>query len=109
MTSQVSIVTSSAPNSVAVPIQAVIESGPEDGPKKKVVYTVADGKAKEVAVQTGISDATHVAIVSGIKAGDAVITGPFRTLKKLKDGMAVTVTKEETKASDKKDKDKDKE
>ena len=46
---------------------------------------------------TGISDATHVAIVSGIKKGDLVITGPFKTLKKLNDGDAIEVVKEEKK------------
>jgi HlyD family secretion protein len=47
-------------------------------------------------VTPGISDATHVAIVSGLKIGDQVVTGPFRLLKKLKDGDAVEVTKEQT-------------
>ncbi|MBV8519688.1 MAG: efflux RND transporter periplasmic adaptor subunit [Acidobacteria bacterium] len=105
MTSQVSIVTSSAPNAVSVPIQAVLErttSGDEDdenAPKKKVVYLATGNKAKQVDVQTGISDATHVVVLSGINAGDAVITGPFRTLKSLKDGAPIVVTKEEKKTS----------
>src|SRR6185436_15264629 len=109
MTSQVSIVTSTAPNAVAVPIQTVVERVPgakaaefdddEDKPKKKYVFLVKDGKAKQVEVTTGISDATHVSILSGVKAGDPLITGPFRTLKKLKDGLPVTVTKEEKKTS----------
>ena len=120
MTSQVSIVTSTAPNAVAVPIQTVVERVPgakaaefdddEDKPKKKYVFLVKDGKAKQVEVTTGISDATHVTLLSGVTAGDQLITGPFRTLKKLKDGAAVEVTKEEKKSSkDKKDdKDEDK-
>jgi HlyD family secretion protein len=120
MTSQVSIVTNTSPNTVAVPIQAVVdraadsksgdEANDDDKPKKKYVFLAKDGKAKEVEVTTGISDSTHVAIASGVKAGDSVITGPFRLLKKLKDGAAIEVTKEEKKASKddkKKDKDKD--
>ena len=107
MTSQVSIVTNSAPNAVAVPIQSVVERVPgassdeddDDKPKKKYVFLAADGKAKQVEVQTGISDATHVVITSGVKVGDRVITGPFRTLKKLKDGAAIHETKEEKKTS----------
>ncbi len=107
MTSQVSIVTSSAPNTVAVPIQSVVERVPgassdeddDDKPKKKYVFLAADGKAKQVEVQTGISDATHVVITAGVKVGDRVITGPFRTLKKLKDGAAINETKEEKKTS----------
>jgi HlyD family secretion protein len=116
MTSQVSIVTNSARNAVAVPIQAVVErvpgAGPddanadaddEDKPKKKYVFLNGvdkdAGKAKQVEVETGISDATHVVIVSGVKPGDRLITGPFRTLKKLKDGAVVIETKEEKKTS----------
>jgi HlyD family secretion protein len=115
MTSQVSIVTSSAPNAIAVPIQAVVERVPgatgddaddEDKPKKKYVFLAVDGKARQVEVQTGISDSTHVVIASGVKQGDRLITGPFRTLKKLKDGVAIAETTEEKKPS-KKDKDKD--
>jgi HlyD family secretion protein len=107
MTSQVSIVTSRAVNVVAVPIQSVVERVPgakasardDDKPKKKYVFLVKDGKAKQVEVTTGISDATHVAVLSGVKAGDELITGPFRTLKKLNDGDAVMVTREEKAAS----------
>jgi HlyD family secretion protein len=107
MTSQVSIVTSTAANTLAVPIQSVVERVPgskkkpededEDTPKKKFVFIVRDGKAKMTAVQTGISDATQVAILSGIRAGDQVITGPFRTLKKLRDGDSVVITEEQKK------------
>ena len=79
--------------------------GKIDKPKKKYVFLVRKNKAQLTEVTTGISDATHVAIVSGIKAGDPVITGPFRTLKKLKDGASVTVVKEEKKvAAQKEDK-----
>ncbi|MGZ8709690.1 MAG: efflux RND transporter periplasmic adaptor subunit [Thermoanaerobaculia bacterium] len=108
MTSQVSIVTNSAPNAVAVPIQSVVERVPgagadedddDDKPKKKYVFLAADGKAKQVEVRTGISDATHVVITSGVKVGGLLITGPFRTLKKLKDGAAINETKEEKKTS----------
>lgn len=119
MTSQVSIVTNSASNAIAVPIQAVVERVPgaagddaddaDDGdkPKKKYVFLAADAKAKQVEVQTGISDTTHVVITSGVKAGDRLITGPFRTLKKLKDGAAIAETTEEKKPSKDKDKDED--
>jgi len=109
MTAQVSIVTSTAPNAVTVPIQSVVErvpnlkkgeEPPPDAPKKKYVFLAAkDGNAKMVEVATGIADATHVAITSGLKSGESVITGPFRTLKKLKDGDVIVVTKEEKKAS----------
>lgn len=105
MTSQVSIITSTSPNAVAIPIQCVLERVPgkkadyEDDttPKKKFAFIANGAKAKIVEVTTGISDATHVAITSGIKKGDLVITGPFKTLKKLNDGDAIEVVKEEKK------------
>jgi HlyD family secretion protein len=118
MTSQVSIVTNSAPNAVAVPIQAVVERVPgatgdededdDDKPKKKYVFLADGAKARQVEVQTGISDATHVVITAGVKAGDRLITGPFRTLKKLKDGAAIVETAEKSsRPPKKKDKDED--
>jgi HlyD family secretion protein len=111
MTAQVSIVTNVAPDTLAVPIQSVVErvpgaksSDPEDDtkPKKKYVFLAKDGKSEQVEVTTGISDATHVAILSGLSAGDQVITGPFRTLKGLDDDEVINVTKEESSASKKK-------
>lgn len=111
MTSQVAIVTQSVPQTVALPIQAVVERVPgakrtddededSDTPKKKYVFLAEKGKARQVEVTTGISDATHVAVPTGVKAGDPVITGPYRTMKKLRDGDAVNVTKESKKDAD---------
>jgi hypothetical protein len=48
-------------------------------------------------VKTGVSDATHVVLASGVAPNVKVVTGPFRTLKKLKDGDSVEVTKDESK------------
>jgi HlyD family secretion protein len=113
MTSQVAIVTSRAPDVVTVPIQSVVERVPgekanasdsSDKPKKQYVFLVKDGKAKQVEVTTGISDATHVAIQSGVKVDQQVVSGPFRTLKKLNDGDLVDVTKEEKTTSKDEDK-----
>jgi hypothetical protein len=47
-------------------------------------------------------------VLSGVKTGDPVITGPFRTLRDLDDGESIVVTKETKKSSKKKDKDDDK-
>jgi HlyD family secretion protein len=100
MTAQVSIITQAEPNAVAVPIQAVVERVPpgvkdENAPKKKYVFVVKGNVAKMTEVATGISDATRVAITKGLAPGDQIVTGPFRTLKSLKDGDKVEPTKEE--------------
>lgn len=111
MTAQVSIITITAGSTLSVPIQSVVERVPpslaksksgtddedENAPKLKYVFVVKDGKVKMTEVKTGISDTTHVALASGVTAKDQVVTGPFRTLKKLKDGDSVEVTKEESK------------
>jgi HlyD family secretion protein len=111
MTAQVSIITTTAGSALSVPIQSVVERVPpslaksksgtddedENAPKLKYVFVVKDGKVKMTEVKTGVSDATHVALVSGVSAKDQIVTGPFRTLKKLKDGDSVEVTKEESK------------
>lgn len=115
MTSQVSIITTTAGAALSIPIQSVVERVPpslskkkgdeeedENAPKRKYVFTVKDGKAKMSEVTTGVSDATHVAIVSGIKPADQVVTGPFRILKKLKDGDSVEISKEEKKTQSEK-------
>jgi HlyD family secretion protein len=111
MTAQVSIITTSSGSALSVPIQSVVERVPpalaksktgtededENAPKSKYVFLVKDGKVKMTEVRTGVSDTTHVALVSGVSKNDQVVTGPFRTLKKLKDGDSVEVTKEESK------------
>jgi HlyD family secretion protein len=111
MTAQVSIITTTSGSALSVPIQSVVERVPpalaksktgtddedENAPKSKYVFIVKDGKVKMTEVKTGVSDTTHVALVSGVTKNDQVVTGPFRTLKKLKDGDSVEVTKEESK------------
>ncbi|HJW96171.1 MAG TPA: efflux RND transporter periplasmic adaptor subunit [Thermoanaerobaculia bacterium] len=111
MTSQVSIVTSTSEKALTVPIQSVVERVPgaksaEDdenadanSPKKKYVFIVVDNAVKQREVTTGISDTTRVAITSGVKEGDKVVTGPVRALKKLHDGDAVELTTEKKTSS----------
>ena len=111
MTAQVSIITTTSGSALSVPIQSVVERVPpalaksktgtddedENAPKSKYVFIVKNGKVKMTEVKTGVSDTTHVTLVSGVSKDDQIVTGPFRTLKKLKDGDSVEVTKEESK------------
>ena len=118
MSTTVDILTERLDNVVKVPIQAVTVRSEEDieralnkGKKKRkntkpeeetfeekkqkmkeVVFIIKDGKAVLKPVKLGISDDTHYTVLSGLQAGDEVITGPFRILNKtLKDGLAVRV------------------
>jgi HlyD family secretion protein len=90
-----------------VPIQAVVERPPlaaaagtaapaGDAPEEEVpaVFAIVDGRARQRAVRTGISDATHVEVLAGLEAGEEVVTGPYRSLKKLRDGDAIRVIAE---------------
>ncbi|MCU0468606.1 MAG: HlyD family efflux transporter periplasmic adaptor subunit [Arcicella sp.] len=71
---------------------------------KEVVFVVdKNNKAKLREVKTGISDFENIEILSGLKEGETIISGPYITVsKKLKEGELVTKKKEE------KDKDKKK-
>lgn len=79
------------PDVLVAPIQAVVERDVGDE-ETDVVFVVQDGKAVQKAVKTGISDETRVEIVSGVNAGDKVVTGPYRSLRDLDDGDRVQVT-----------------
>src|SRR5205807_572628 len=78
-------------------VEAIPDDEDENAPKSKFVFVVKDSKVKLTEVKTGVSDTTHVALVSGVTNNDKIVTGPFRTLKKLKDGDSVEVTKDESK------------
>jgi HlyD family secretion protein len=55
-----------------------------------------DGTIKKYPVQTGIQDLNYIQIITGIKKGDKVITGPYNTVSKtLRDGMKVKEVKKE--------------
>jgi len=64
----------------------------QDEDFRRVVFLNDNGKAKRVEVETGISDNTHIQIMSGVAAGDEVITGSYRVLsRELEDGDAIVV------------------
>ena len=113
MTAQVEIVTSSVQNVLAIPVQSVVERDIEDDDsdeKVSVVPVIEDGVITLERVETGISDATHVAILSGLEAGQTIVTGPFRTLRRLQEGDRVTIREEDEdadKSGDSDDQDED--
>lgn len=115
MTSQVEIVTDTATNVLSVPVQSVVERTPDelerksrrdavektDQPAKKYVIVVRDAKADLVEVTPGISDTTHVVIAAGLQGDEKVVTGPFRLLKKLRQGDPVQPQREKEPESEK--------
>ncbi|HKA91763.1 MAG TPA: efflux RND transporter periplasmic adaptor subunit [Haliangiales bacterium] len=115
MSAQVSISTETKRDVVGVPIQAVTvrasgappgpspeglrapmpppPSAPVGSPKSKldkVVFVVRDGKVEKRKVVAGLSSESMVEIVDGLKEGEEVVEGPYRTLaRQLEDGTKV--------------------
>jgi HlyD family secretion protein len=82
-----------ASNSVATPASADGKENKSGQTKKEVegVFAVRDGKAEFTPVKTGIAGDKYCEVLSGVKEGDKVITGPFSSVRELADGKAVKV------------------
>jgi HlyD family secretion protein len=65
-------------------------------------FIVKDGKASFREVKTGIAGDRYFEVLSGLQAGEEVITGPFSALRRLREGDAVSVTKPSTKQEEEK-------
>ncbi|MCF0064846.1 efflux RND transporter periplasmic adaptor subunit [Dyadobacter chenwenxiniae] len=130
MTASVEIITERKNNVISVPIAAVttrsstppVAAGARPGeqtdqapdeeddkkPKKvelikEIVFIDVNGKAEMKEVKTGISDFENIEILSGLKPGDRIISGPYIAVSKnLKNGDLVEKKKEEVKKDDKK-------
>ncbi|HEY3204379.1 MAG TPA: efflux RND transporter periplasmic adaptor subunit [Thermoanaerobaculia bacterium] len=98
MTARARIDAESRKGVLVVPIEAVVEKKDEKGEKagssskqdaQKIVYRIEANRAKAAPVEVGLTDETRVEIVSGIKEGETIAIGPYRTLKALKDGSPV--------------------
>jgi HlyD family secretion protein len=65
-----------------------------DGQSRKEtegVFVMRDGRAQFVPVKVGIAGDKYFEVLSGLKAGDQVITGPFNNVRNLKDGDEVKI------------------
>ena len=114
MTASVDIITDRKPNVLSVPLAAVTTradstqtpaapakpaddaadaSKPAPRPEvQEVVFVVRNGKAVMTPVKTGINSTERFEIVSGLKAGETVVSGPYRAVAKtLKDGALVVI------------------
>lgn len=66
-------------------------------PEKEGVYTIVKGKAHFAPLVTGISGEQYVEVVEGLDPEAVVITGPFETLRDLRAGSKVRITREKEK------------
>lgn len=83
MFANVRITTQQKDNAVLVPKDAVTQVS-----SKNVVYVVSDGQAHIREVSLGIQDGDNIEIVSGLSAGDQVVTAGFSSLS---DGSPVRI------------------
>jgi HlyD family secretion protein len=56
------------------------------------VFVVANGRAVFTPLKVGIAGDKYFEVTAGLKAGDEVITGPFASVRTMKDGDPVKVT-----------------
>ncbi|HVL70083.1 MAG TPA: efflux RND transporter periplasmic adaptor subunit [Vicinamibacterales bacterium] len=69
---------------------AAVELAPGQQRKElEGVFVVVDGKAQFVPVKTGIAGDKYFEVLSGLKAGDQVIVGPFSSVRELREGAPV--------------------
>ena len=89
----------------AVPLAAVIVRDSPKGEKNEAgklrteqgVYALRDGKAVFASIRTGITGELMVEVVSGVPAGEEIVTGPFKALREIKDGDRVKKMSEKEK------------
>jgi len=78
---------------LAVPLEAVVTESPEKNVVNRYVWQNIGGKARKVAIVTGLSDDRWEVIESGVPAGASIIVGPGRVLRRLTEGERVTERK----------------
>ena len=81
----------------AVPISALVlrekpdvdKNAPASAREEEGVYTVEAQRVKFVPVGKGITGGMMIEITSGLQDGQEIITGPYASLRELKDGVLV--------------------
>jgi HlyD family secretion protein len=110
------ITTAHKPDTLTIPIQALVQRDPaiegqlfkdhgkssttaapatpgKSAPLVQGVYLLADDdgrlRVRFVPVATGITGTTDIEVLTGLKAGDEIVTGHYKILRTLKSGVAV--------------------
>lgn len=90
MSARANIFLSDGAEKLAVPVEAIITEVAEDKEVTHFLWLQKDGQAKKVEVETGVSDDRWQEVAAGLSAGDAVIVGPAKALRRLREGDHVT-------------------
>ncbi len=97
------ITTGTRSKAVAIPIQALVVREKPSAPNaaktakpqdEEGVYVVDGSAVKFATVTTGLAGESNIEIVSGLKEGQQIVTGPFKALREIKDGTKVKEEKE---------------
>ena len=96
------VITGSKPRVLAVPLAAIVVRDSPKGEKTAAgriktesgVYVLREGKAKFLPVQLGLAGELKVEVTGGIPPGQEIVTGPFKTLRTLKEGDKAKVENE---------------
>jgi HlyD family secretion protein len=97
------IITGTKSKVPTIPLAAVVIRDSPKGEKddsgriktEEGVYTMPDNKVRFVAIKTGLAGELDIEVASGLKDGDNVISGPFKTLRTIKEGDKVKAMSEE--------------
>ncbi len=77
---------------IETPVSASNEPPPGHTRKEtEGVFAIRDGKAIFLPVKVGIAGEQYFEVLTGLNAGDQVITGPFASVRELADGESVRI------------------
>ncbi len=89
---------------LVVPLQALVvrdierkpgEKAAPDAPREEEgVYVMENGKVRFQPLKTGLIGDLSIEVVSGLKGGETVVSGPFKVLREIEPGDAVILEKE---------------
>ncbi len=94
------ITTATRADAVAVPIQALTVRDDAAVEEREGVFVLQDGTARFRSVEVGIAGERYFEVLSGLQAGDEVITGPYAAVRELEDGDAVALDEDEDEDED---------
>ena len=90
------IVTAEKKSVLAVPIASLVvrekpaaDKDKKDAKEEEGVYMVENSRVKFQPVAKGITGGMNIEVLSGLKEGQEIVTGPYNSLRELKDGILI--------------------
>jgi HlyD family secretion protein len=80
------------PSTSVEPVASAAELKPGETRKEvEGVFVIRSGKAEFVPIKMGIAGDKYFEILSGLKPGDEVVTGPYNSVRNIQEGASVKV------------------